>query len=457
MRLALTVDLPVLDRELSWAELEALMVELGHRAPAQVLALVLDEAQERLVELVCGPRRAPRAGREAGGGQPAPFECPGCRSREGFVRKGRRTRPRTLRTAAGVLKLRVWHVGCTRAGCRKVFSPLLVMLRLSGKRRTDRLTLDLAELGTQMSFARSAAVDRLLAGTGATATTAHQSMADLAAVLAGDGQPEPGLPSGHDDSHHDDGHHDGDGHGDDGHHDDGHHDGDGHGDDGHHDDGHHDDGHGDDGHHDDGHGDDGHGDGDGDGAAGSGRAGDPGPAGPGTAGGRAFFRDPPRVLGPAITRPLVVLLDGTGARAGAKKNGVPVNLAIGLTGRSGPPGRRRAHTHLLGLTVNEDWSMMGAQLATVHPPALAVVDGETEITVLAQRLWPDTPIQRCWWHYADPAIMPRSRRLSLVGGGARAGLFGIITGLPGRPGAGRVGGSGPAGWRAAWCGRGLAA
>jgi hypothetical protein len=35
-----------------------------------------------------------------------------------------------------------------------VFAPLLVMLGLSGKRRTDRLTV---ELGTQVSFARAAA------------------------------------------------------------------------------------------------------------------------------------------------------------------------------------------------------------------------------------------------------------------------------------------------------------
>ena len=66
----------------------------------------------------------------------------------------------------------------------------------------------------------------------------------------------------------------------------------------------------------------------------------------------------------------------------------PVNthLAIGLTGRSGPDKRRRAHTHLLGLTVGEDWSMMGAQLQEVAAPALVVVDGEAAITVLAQRL-----------------------------------------------------------------------
>jgi hypothetical protein len=48
--------------------------------------------------------------------------------------------------------------------------------------------------------------------------------------------------------------------------------------------------------------------------------------------------------------------------------------------------------------VGEDWSMMGAQLQEVAAPALVVVDGENVITVLAQRLWPNAPIQRCWWH-----------------------------------------------------------
>jgi hypothetical protein len=41
-----------------------------------------------------------------------------------------------------------------------VFAPLLVMLGRSGKRRTDRLILDLAELGAQMSFAGRAAWTR---------------------------------------------------------------------------------------------------------------------------------------------------------------------------------------------------------------------------------------------------------------------------------------------------------
>jgi hypothetical protein len=117
----------------------------------------------------------------------------------------------------------------TVGGCSP---PLLIMLGLSGKRRTDRLMVDLAELGTQVSFAHAAGLSRELAGTTATAGRAHNALADTAALL-----------SGTDDT-----------------------------------------------------------------------------------------------LGPGHPSPDVVMLDGTGARAGANKNGVGVHLALGLPGRSGPTG-----------------------------------------------------------------------------------------------------------------------
>src|SRR5664279_3515884 len=139
-------------------------------------------------EEACGPRWAPVRGRLA------PFACPGCGAREDFARKGKRTRPRKLHTAAGTVELILWHVGCR--GCGRNFAPLLVILGLSGKRRTDRLSLDLAELGTQMSFARAGRVDAELAGTSATAGQAHNAMADVAALLTGGhvGHGVVGLP-----------------------------------------------------------------------------------------------------------------------------------------------------------------------------------------------------------------------------------------------------------------------
>lgn len=288
--LELTIEMPALGASSSWSCFESLAVQMAKDLPRQALAEALDEAQERLIDSVCGPRWAPVRG------LPAPFACPGCQVREDFARKGKRTRPRVLHTAAGKVEIVLWHVGCR--GCKKVFAPLLLMLGLAGKRRTDRLTVDLAELGTQMSFARAARLDAQLAGTGATAGQAHHALADVAAILTG-----PEGPDGE----------------------------------------------------------------------------------PGT-------------LGAAHPSPDVVLLDGTGVRAGKAKNGCAANLAIGLTGRTGPAGRRRATSHLLGVTVGEDWSMLGAQLQGLRPPKLVVLDGEVPVTHLVERLWPDVPIQRCWWH-----------------------------------------------------------
>src|SRR5659263_421305 len=136
---ALTIEMPSLDASLSWNALESLVVGMSHEVPARALALALDDAQERLLQEACGPRWAPVRGRLA------PFACPGCGAREDFARKGKRTRPR--------------------------------------KRRTDRLRLDLAELGTQMSFARAGRVDAELAGHCAPAGQVHHAMADVGALL----------------------------------------------------------------------------------------------------------------------------------------------------------------------------------------------------------------------------------------------------------------------------------
>ena len=315
---------------------------MAREIPAQALARTLGELQERLVDEACGPRWLPVRGLAA------PFRCPRCRLGEDFSRKGKRNRARVLHTAAGRVEIVLWQVGCR--GCGKVFAPLLGMLGLEGKRKTDRLTVDLAELGSQMSFARAGTISRELGGTDATRGAAHTATADVAALLRGPGEGPEDAQNLHADS------------------------------------------------------------------ADSADSTEGGEGGDSTEGGEGVQFGVAGgglgVLGPAHTSPEVVLLDGTGTRAGSNKNGVGVNVALGLTGRSGPAGRRRAHTHLLGFTVDEDWSMLGAQLARIAAPALVVVDGEASITTLAQRVWPGVPVQRCWWHlphglrkafYADDA------------------------------------------------------
>lgn len=75
------------------------------------------QAQERLIDGVCGPRWAPVRGLAA------PFACPGCGAGQDFARKGKRTRPWVLHTAAGKVEIILWHVGCR--GCGRSFAPLL--------------------------------------------------------------------------------------------------------------------------------------------------------------------------------------------------------------------------------------------------------------------------------------------------------------------------------------------
>jgi hypothetical protein len=309
--LALTAELPELGESLTWSQLEAWAVAMREELPAAALAAALEDLQDRLLDRVCGPKWLPV--REL----PAPFGCPGCGVMSDFARKGKRTRPRRFDTAAGIVRIQLANVGCR--ACGRVFAPLLLMLDLTGKRRTDRLMVELAELASQMSFARAGAIAAAF-GVPGSAGRAHAAVADLAPMLDGIGCADlPQAPTGAD----------------------------------------------------------------------------------------------------------VVILDGTGMRASSRRLGVDCNIALGVTARTGPRRRRRASTALLGLTLAQPWSAMADQLRALDPPALVVVDGEVAITALAESVWPDVPIQRCWWHlpralrwalYADKAPHPwaNGKRTELV-------------------------------------------
>jgi hypothetical protein len=276
--MSLSIEAPT--DQTDWAALEALGVTLAKTLPVRAIVTVLHLMQVRLTDRVCGPSGSPIHGR------PAPFACPGCEAQHDFARKGRRNRLRRLDTTIGTVRFRLWQVRCR--DCNKVFAPLLPMLGLFLKRRSDRLTVDLAETATHMSYGRTAATHRRLTGARPSAGQAHAAVADIAAILAD--------------------------------------------------------------------------------------------------------------LGPATTRSPVIMLDGTGMRAGHHKLGVGAHLAVGLSGLSGPLGRRRASTDLLGLTVGQPWEAMADRLVGVEPPELVVVDGEQAITDLVAQIWPDVPVQRCWWH-----------------------------------------------------------
>jgi transposase-like protein len=88
---------------------------------------------------------------------------------------------------------------------------------------------------------------------------------------------------------------------------------------------------------------------------------------------------------------------------------------------------------------------------------IVVCDGLKGLPDAISTVWPQAITQTCIVHYPDIVVMPIPGRKALAGGGERPGDIGIIRGLRGRREAGRAAGSGPAGLRAGWSGRVLAA
>ncbi len=125
-------------------------------------------------------------------------------------------------------------------------------------------------------------------------------------------------------------------------------------------------------------------------------------AGP-TVSARSIRRDviamAPERIGPEVTDVPVLLLDGTGERAGDTKGGVALHLAIGLVARRRAGRRVSVEARLLGATLDEGWSVMGDLLAAVRP-GLILVDGEEELSALAAERFAGVPVQRCLWHLA---------------------------------------------------------
>jgi len=93
----------------------------------------------------------------------------------------------------------------------------------------------------------------------------------------------------------------------------------------------------------------------------------------------------------------VLLLDGTGERAGPDKFGVALHLAIGLVARRRRGRRVAVEARLLGATLGESWPVLFDLLSEVRP-GLIVVDGEPELSILAAARFDGVPRQRCLWH-----------------------------------------------------------
>jgi len=104
---------------------------------------------------------------------------------------------------------------------------------------------------------------------------------------------------------------------------------------------------------------------------------------------------PPERLGPEDSSVPVLVLDGTGVRAGDKKLGVELHLAVGVVARCRESGRVVVGARLLGATLGEACSAMAELLGEVRP-GLVIVDGVEAITDLVEAVFGSrTPIQRC--------------------------------------------------------------
>jgi len=79
------------------------------------------------------------------------------------------------------------------------------------------------------------------------------------------------------------------------------------------------------------------------------------------------------------------------------------------------------------------------------PPLLAVGDGAMGLWAALEEVFPQTQHQRCWFHYADVRIMPKSRLRYRTAGGERTLGIGIIKATPERREAYRRGDTGRAG------------
>lgn len=136
----------------------------------------------------------------------------------------------------------------------------------------------------------------------------------------------------------------------------------------------------------------------------------------------------PERIGPEVSDVPVLLLDGTGERAGPNKGGVGLHLAIGLVARRRVGKRVKVEARLLAATLDEPWSVVFDLLDGVEP-GLIVVDGEEELSALADERFGHVPRQRCLWHLAVgtfKAARYRDKTSKIVAEDLRRRLEGVL-------------------------------
>jgi len=92
----------------------------------------------------------------------------------------------------------------------------------------------------------------------------------------------------------------------------------------------------------------------------------------------------------------LLLLDSTKVRAGMKKNGIDLNVAVAVLGHK-KRGKRAVLEKAVVAFGTGDWDLLKDDLHRVAP-RLILIDGDRGLVNLVQELYPGVPVQRCLWH-----------------------------------------------------------
>lgn len=98
----------------------------------------------------------------------------------------------------------------------------------------------------------------------------------------------------------------------------------------------------------------------------------------------------------APTEAPIVLLDSTKVKAGPKRNGIDLNLALAVSAVQQDGKRSVLEKSVIAMGVG-NWTSLKEALQRVKP-RLVLVDGDDELERLADEIYPGVPRQRCLWH-----------------------------------------------------------
>lgn len=143
----------------------ALFQQIQARIGPAMVASYLEATQDTALDEVLGSKWANEPQRQA------PWVCPRCRSREGFRRRG--SRSRTLRKSSlGAVPFALRQVSCNQ--CQSTFSPFVEWFGLEPYQvSTTEFQAKAVRVACQATYARSVAFVRDLAGVDVSATAVH--------------------------------------------------------------------------------------------------------------------------------------------------------------------------------------------------------------------------------------------------------------------------------------------